>query len=117
VNRTKLGVLAFVAMATCAPFVSHAEKTVPLVVPDEASIPTGPVGDAVRRGKQLLTDTHKQLPKNVGNGLNCTNCHLNGGTTAYASPWVGLSGAFPEYRSRSGKLISLSASTTASSVR
>jgi len=107
VNRTKLGVLAFVAMAACAPFVSHAEKTVPLVVPDEASIPTGPVGDAVRRGKQLLTDTHKQLPKNVGNGLNCTNCHLNGGTTAYASPWVGLSGAFPEYRSRSGKLISL----------
>ncbi len=85
-NRTKLGVLAFVAMAACAPFVSHAEKTVPLVVPDEASIPTGPVGDAVRRGKQLLTDTHKQLPKNVGNGLNCTNCHLNGGTTAYASP-------------------------------
>lgn len=81
--------------------------TVPLTAPDEASIPKGPMGDAIKHGKALLTDTHKLLPNNVGNGLNCTSCHLNGGTTPYASPWVGLTGAFPEYRSRSGKIISL----------
>jgi len=82
-------------------------QAVPMHVPEESSIPQGPMGDAIKRGKELLTDTHKQLPRNVGNGLNCTSCHLNGGTTAYASPWVGLTGAFPEYRSRSGKIISL----------
>lgn len=76
-------------------------------MPNEASIPTGPMGDAIKHGKTLLTDTRKQLPRNVGNGLNCTSCHLSGGTTAYAAPWVGLTAAFPEYRARSGKLISL----------
>lgn len=105
-NRTKLSALAFLAAATCLPALSYADNAT-MPVPNEASIPTGPVGDAIRRGKQLLTDTHNQLPRNVGNGLNCTNCHLSGGTTAYAAPWVGLTGAFPEYRSRSGKLISL----------
>lgn len=78
-----------------------------LAVPDEATIPAGPMGDAIKRGRLILTDTKRQLPHNVGNGLNCTSCHLNGGTVPYASPWVGLTGAFPEYRSRSGKVISL----------
>ena len=62
---------------------------------------------AIREGKLLLTETHQRLPKNVGNGLNCTSCHLAGGTTANASPWIGIWGVFPEYRSRSGKVISL----------
>jgi thiosulfate dehydrogenase len=76
-------------------------------IPDEASIPNDVTGAAIRQGKALLVDTRKRLPDHVGNGLNCTNCHLNGGTVAFASPWVGLIGAFPEYRPRSGKLISL----------
>lgn len=78
-----------------------------LVVPAESTIPSGPKGLAIREGKKLLTETHLRLPKNVGNGLNCTSCHLAGGTTANASPWVGIWGVFPEYRSRSGKVISL----------
>lgn len=78
-----------------------------LPVPDAATIPAGPMGAAVIRGRLLLSDTRRQLPENVGNGLNCTSCHLNNGTVAFASPWVGLTAAFPEYRARSGKLISL----------
>lgn len=96
------------ALALVASSAAFAQATlVKMPVPDEATIPAGPVGDAIQRGKLILTDTKRQLPHNVGNGLNCTSCHLNGGTTAYASPWVGLTGAFPEYRSRSGKVISL----------
>ena len=75
--------------------------------PAESSVPVGPKGIAIREGKTLLVETHQRLPKNVGNGLNCSNCHLTGGTIANASPWVGLWGVFPEYRSRSGKIISL----------
>lgn len=77
-------------------------------VPAQTSMPDGPQGAAILQGKKLLTETRVLLPNNVGNGLNCTSCHLNGGTVAYAAPWVGLWGVFPEYRSRSGKLISLS---------
>ena len=75
--------------------------------PIESSIPAGPLGEALRGGKLLVTETHQRLPKNVGNKLNCVNCHLGGGATANASPWVGLWGVFPEYRARSGKINSL----------
>jgi thiosulfate dehydrogenase len=75
--------------------------------PKDGSIPSGPRGDAIKHGKLLLTETRQRLPDNVGNGLNCTSCHLTGGATPNASPWVGIWGVFPEYRSRSGKLISL----------
>lgn len=75
--------------------------------PAESAIPTGPQGDAIRNGKSLLTETHQRLPDNVGNKLTCANCHLGAGTVPNASPWVGIWGVFPEYRSRSGKINSL----------
>jgi len=75
--------------------------------PAEGTIPAGPQGDAIRSGKLLLTETHQRLPNNVGNKLTCANCHLGAGTVPNASPWVGIWGVFPEYRSRSGKINSL----------
>ncbi len=76
-------------------------------LPDETSIPVGPAGDAIKLGKALITDTHKLLPANVGNGLNCSNCHLAAGTTPGAAPYVGLWGVFPEFRARGGRINSL----------
>lgn len=84
----------------------HAEP-VPMNPPAETSIPQGPTGDAIKLGKLLVTDTRKQLPENVGGGLNCSSCHLGGGTVANAGPYVGLWGVFPEYRTRSGSINSL----------
>jgi thiosulfate dehydrogenase len=80
---------------------------VKLVAPAESTIPKGPEGDAIKLGKLLISDTRKQLPNNVGNGLNCTNCHLGAGTVAYSGPFVGLWGMFPEYRSRGANINSL----------
>ena len=82
-------------------------QTAGLTPPPESSIPAGPKGVAIQEGKKLLTETRQRLPNSVGNGLNCTNCHLASGTVANAGPWIGIWGVFPEYRSRSGKLISL----------
>ena len=79
---------AALALAVSASAIAQGAAT--LAVPDEATIPAGPMGDAIKRGRLILTDTKRQLPGNVGNGLNCTSCHLNGGTVPYASPWVGL---------------------------
>lgn len=39
--------------------------------------------------------------------MNCTNCHLNSGTTQFAGPWVGVTARFPQYRSRSAKVDTL----------
>ena len=65
-----------------------------------AAISEGPAGDSIRRGREIVGKTFETLPDNVGNGLHCTSCHLDGGTLAGAGPWIGLPGVFPEYRAR-----------------
>jgi cytochrome c len=79
---------------------------VPLRAPDEKTLPGGPVGTAIRYGK-VLTETQSYAKANVGSGLNCSSCHLDAGRKAYASPWVGRWGVFPEYRSRNGQVNAL----------
>ena len=66
------------------------ERVVPLYAPDECTIPEGPLGTAVRYGQKVLTDTQTYARAYVGNGLNCSSCHLDAGRRAYSSPWVGL---------------------------
>lgn len=102
--RSPTWVLAALIAATG--MTAHAAPA-PFNLPAESTIPKGPAGDAIRLGKLLVTDTRKQLPRNVGNGLNCSNCHLGGGTVALAGPYVGLWGVFPEFRSRGGSINSL----------
>jgi thiosulfate dehydrogenase len=78
-----------------------------VVAPDFSKIGDGPEGDSVRRGKELLENTHSMLPKYVGAKINCTSCHLASGTTPNAGPWVGIVTKFPQYRARSGKMDTL----------
>lgn len=59
------------------------------------------------RGMRLNLETRTLLPDHVGNQLNCTSCHLNAGTVADGSPYVGVSAFFPSYGARAGKIITL----------
>ncbi|MEY3212942.1 MAG: hypothetical protein RIT28_3423 [Pseudomonadota bacterium] len=79
----------------------------PLRAPSMAEVPEGPLGDSIREGYALVADTNRRLPENVGAGMRCTSCHLNGGTVANAGPWVGLTGVFPEHRDRDGRVITI----------
>ncbi len=98
--------LAFTAIAIVghARAVASTPAPVPFRVPADTTIPTGPEGDAIRLGRELMLDTKKMLPNNVGSVLNCTNCHLGAGTQEEAGPFVGLWGVFPEYRDRVGRI-------------
>ena len=58
-------------------------------------------------GMRLMTETKALLPDNVGNSLNCSSCHLNGGTVAMASPFVGVAAQFPRYAARAGREIDI----------
>ncbi len=82
------------------------QERVPFVEPD-FEIPEGPAGEAILLGEDLVKNTQVFAKGYVGNGLNCSNCHLGGGVTPNAMPYVGLPGLFPTYRPRSGKMISL----------
>ena len=84
-----------------------APSTVPLSPPSTSSIPAGPLGDAIRYGQRIVTDTQATVKPYVGNALACSNCHLDAGRTAQAAPFVGLTGLFPEYRARRGAVESL----------
>jgi len=99
----------FAAGALCAlpSFAPAADKTVPLAPPAVTAMPSGPFGDAVRYGLRIMTDTQGTVHGYVGNGLQCVSCHLGAGRQAYAAPLVGLTGLFPEYRSRTGRVESL----------
>lgn len=67
----------------------------------DSVIPSGPYGDAVRRGRALVTATRDSLPRHVGNRLRCTSCHLDAGRRETGS-WVGVFARYPQYRARSG---------------
>jgi len=71
------------------------------------AIPPGPLGDAVRLGKNLIVDTRHFARDYVGNGLNCSSCHSDAGTRPGALPLTGLTGQFPFYSPRIGKVITL----------
>lgn len=77
------------------------------IAPDFESIPKDHLGESIRRGKNYLENTFETLPKFVGAKMNCTNCHLNSGTTQFAGPWIGVNARFPQYRSRSAKVDTL----------
>ncbi|WP_295749272.1 c-type cytochrome [Undibacterium sp.] len=81
----------------------------PIQMPDDSSLPKAEMGEAVQLGRNLVLNTQKFAKAYVGNGLNCSSCHLNGGTVAGAAPFVGLWGVFPEYRSRTAAMGSLQA--------
>lgn len=102
-----IGILLMVGLMPSAHSADPAPRAVPLVVPAPQTMPDGPLGDAVRQGLSIVNATKSALPDNVGNALNCASCHLNGGTVANAAPFVGLSGAYPEYFARSGRVDTL----------
>jgi len=73
----------------------------------DAPLPDGPVGAAIAQGRQIVGNVPTYAAAYSGNALSCTNCHLNGGRTPFAAPWVGIWGVFPEYRSRNAKVNTL----------
>ena len=96
-------IASFIAFASMA----HATEPVPLSPPAKTAVPTGPLGDSIRYGQSLVTNTRVVSAMFVGNGLTCANCHLDAGRVAYAAPLAGLTGVFPEYRARRGRVESL----------
>jgi len=81
--------------------------------PDTSTIPHNEFGDAVRYGRNLVLNTAYYIgpegvvSKNLGNKMNCTNCHLNAGTKPYAFNYFSTHARYPQYRAREDKILSL----------
>lgn len=90
---------------------SAAERAAPAAVDypgwHDAALPDGPIGAAISQGRRILSNAPKYAAAYSGNALTCTHCHLNGGRTPAAAPWVGIWGVFPEYRARNARVNTL----------
>lgn len=79
----------------------------PFDTPRLADMLKAPNAQQLVLGARLNLETRDLLPGHVGNVLNCTSCHLNAGTVADGSPYVGVSAFFPSYAARAGRVITL----------
>ena len=72
--------------------------------PAESTIPAGPGGDAIRRGRAIFTATSAHAGRYVGNGMTCSNCHLDAGRKADAAPMWAAWVSYPAYRAKNGRV-------------
>ena len=75
--------------------------------PSPETIPGSQLGEQIRLGYQIVVNTQKYARPYVGNRLNCTNCHLDGGLNPNAASFVGLAAVYPEYRARNARVNTL----------
>ncbi len=80
--------------------VTRAIAIKPFLPPTEDTIPENEFGDMVRLGKNIFTDTGKYAGKYVGNGLSCSNCHLDAGRLANSAPLWAAWVKYPAYRGK-----------------
>jgi thiosulfate dehydrogenase len=86
--------------------VKTSQPSSPLVFtpPQEAELPDNAFGVLVREGRDIFINTQKNAPEFVGNGLNCSNCHLDQGRKAGSAPLWGAYGMYPAYRKKNNKV-------------
>lgn len=72
--------------------------------PQESELPDNAYGKMVRQGYALFVDTQRLAPQYVGNGLNCSNCHLDQGRLANSAPLWGAYPMYPAYRKKNDKV-------------
>jgi thiosulfate dehydrogenase len=103
----------FAVMIACNSAVSETAAADNPVFVDSSRIPGGAFGEAVRYGQALMYNTAYYIgPEGVngrwlGNKMNCTNCHQNGGTKLYSFNLIASHANYPQYRAREGKVLTL----------
>ena len=65
------------------------------------------LSNEIRWGFRIFTNTPAEVPTFAPSKMSCNNCHLNAGQREKSLPLVGVTGMFPEYNRRSGRLFSL----------
>lgn len=80
--------------------------------PDTLLIPKTKQGELIRYGRKLIAQTAKYLGphgkvRQISNGMNCQNCHLDGGTKPFGNNYGSVASMYPKFRARSGSIESI----------
>jgi len=92
--------LAFTANAAAQPLPPAPANQVKFTPPSDDTIPNTPLGDMVRYGRDVFTNTQRYAKPYVGNELNCVNCHLDAGRLAGSAPLWAAYVAYPSFRTK-----------------
>lgn len=76
-------------------------------LPGLPELPANKHGDMVRQGYAIFTDTPRYARRFSGNVLSCSNCHLDAGRRAHASPMWASWGMYPAYSAKSDRVLTL----------
>lgn len=95
--------------------VSTEEKTLSVYhAPDTNSLGDDAFGNMVRYGSRLVWHTayfigpEGTVSKNLGNKMNCTNCHLEAGTKPFGLNFFDSHRTYPQYRARENAILTMS---------
>jgi thiosulfate dehydrogenase len=77
------------------------------VVPPDSAMPAGPMGRAMRHGRELLLHTHDSLPLLAPSNLRCVSCHLDEGRRVDAAPLIGTYARYPRFVERVGAVVTI----------
>jgi thiosulfate dehydrogenase len=77
--------------------------------PGISTIPPGKAGEMINYGKELIAHTAIYFgPKGsiaqISNGMNCQNCHLDGGSRLFGNNFAGFIASYPKMSNRSGRV-------------
>lgn len=96
------------AVAAPAPAITPEHRatsgSVAFTPPPESAIPDNQFGAMVRAGQAIFEHTREHAGRYVGNGLSCSNCHLDAGRRAGSAPLWAAWVKYPAYRSKNGKV-------------
>jgi len=73
---------------------------------DPRALPTGPVGDLVRYGHELIVKTRAHMKPYIGVDMDCSACHVNAGTRPRGES-LAVYGQFPQWNKRANRVIAL----------
>ncbi|WP_107852746.1 c-type cytochrome [Oceanimonas marisflavi] len=74
------------------------------VPPGWDKLPEGEFGEKVVRGYNYFVNSQSMAPEFVGNGLNCVNCHMDGGKKENAAPLWAAYMSYPAYRKKNDRI-------------
>lgn len=80
--------------------VNEAIAVKPFIPPARDDIPRGEFGEMVKVGRDIFLHTGEYAGQYVGNGLSCSNCHLDGGRLAHSAPLWAAWVKYPAYRNK-----------------
>lgn len=108
--------IALIFLISIELFVNHSRRINKILgrdikkslTPDINDLSGSEEDNLIRYGKELIINTSKYLGPHgliaqITNGLECGNCHMEGGTKLFTNNFLAVASTYPKYRERSGR--------------